>query len=393
MLIVASAICMVRSEPGKRGGAGNKNPLGIIKAELIEEDASSAVGGDLDMAASSDQAESESTQRIVIKPVRRHRGKRIRIRLVNAKKPKNYVRLKVSGTKNVEQKYPGEGENGGGDETGNTDYDSGYSADEEGNETSGNGQYSTDGGEDEPTTQSTDDTETGEDAMKVKHHHHHHHHNHVKTIVKKVPEPYEKIVHVPVEKIVHVPKPYPVEKVVEKVVHVPVEKVVEKIVHIPKPYPVEKIVHVPKIVEKIVYSPLFGKDGKFAGGGGSSGSSSTGSATFTDLTNDSRLKFGASGSSLDIIYPNGQTSSFPNSNFNGPVNSYGKPIGKLPKFPDFEDINKQSNKVHSILGEYSSSSSSSPLPRRAFLFQDILCLRTKVFLLLLLPSSFLVPSA
>lgn len=357
MLIVASAICIVRSEPSKRSGGGvfGKNPLGIIKAELIEEDAT-ALGGDLEMAATNDQVESESSQRIVIKPVRRHRGKRIRIRLVN-KKPKNYVRLKVSGTKNVEQQYPGDGEDG--DNSGNSDYD------EEGNETN-HSQYgavsSADGNEDdsptESTTTTTEDTENGEDAMKVKHHHHHHHHNHVKTVVRKVPEPYEKIVHVPVEKIVHVPKPYPVEKVVEKVVHVPVEKIVEKIVHIPKPYPVEKIVHVPKIIEKIVYSPLFGKDGKFPSASTTtySGSSSHGSS-FTDLTNDSKLKFGASGSSLDIIYPNGLTSTFTNTNnhnnnnYNGPVNSYGRPLGKHPKFPEFEDINKQSNKVHSILGE------------------------------------------
>lgn len=320
----------------------------------MEEDANTAVGAEsMALTSGLDQDGSESSQRIVIKPIKRRRGKRIRIRLVN--KPKNIVRLKVSGTKNVEQKYPGDEDNENGEAT-NQDYDTGH--DEDGHETS-NSAYNED--EDLLSNNShsphgeESQTETGEDAMKVKHHHHHHHHNHIKTVVKKVPEPYEveKIVHVPVEKIVHVP--------VEKIVHVPIEKIVEKIVTVPKPYPVEKIVHVPKIVEKIVYSPLFGKDGsRYPSGtttttttttkGGSGGSGVF--SKFTDLSNDSRLKFGASGSSLDVIYPNGHTSSFPsNANNNGLFNSYGQPLGKHPNFPDFEDINKQSNKFHSILGE------------------------------------------
>lgn len=336
-MIVASAICIVEGEPSKRlsSNGGSGNPLGIIKAELVEEDAS-AVGGDLmEMASNIDQEIGASSQRIVIKPVKRRRGKRIRIRLVN--KPKNYVRLKVSGTKNVEQKYPGDEE---GNEENGQDYDG--STDEEGNETK-NSEYPEEAEDSTTTTTNAEDTQNGEDASKVKHHHHHHHHNHIKTVVKKVPEPYEveKIVHVPVEKIVHVP--------VEKIIHVPVEKIVEKIVTVPKPYPVEKIVHVPKIVEKYVYSPLFGKtDGK--------SNSYSGTKSFSDLTNDSKLKFGASGSSLDIIYPNGHTSTFPsNAGNNGLFNSYGQPLGKHPKFPDFEDINNRPNKFHSILGKFTHS--------------------------------------
>lgn len=314
--------------------------MGIIKAELVEEDAS-AVGADMLEAASSDQAVSASTQRIVIKPIKRHRGKRIRIRLVNAKKPKNYVRLKVSGTKNVEQKFPGDESDGESSaENGNSpDYDS--ALDEEGHETNYANYFGDDGEDDTTTTSATEESQTGEEPMKVKHHHHHHHHNHIKTVVKKVPEPVEveKIVHVPVEKIVHVPKPYPVEKIVEKIIHVP------------KPYPVEKIVHVPKIVEKIVYSPLFGKDSKYPGSTSAATTTYSGTKSFADLTSDPKLKFGASGSSLDIIYPNGHSSSYlNNANNNGLFNSYGQPLGKHPKFPDFEDINKPST-FHSILGK------------------------------------------
>ena len=339
LLIVASAVCFVSSEPSSRkrpSGGGSGNPLGIIKAELVEED---AVGGNVDLMEAGgvgDQAEAASTQRIIIKPIKRHRGKRIHIRLVN-KKPKNFVRLKVAGTKNVEQKYPGDEEDT--DATNNNDQDYDQGNDEDGYESTHNSWTTDEEEEDSNQTSATEESQNGEDAMKVKHHHHHHHHNHIKTVVKKVPEPYEveKIVHVPVEKIVHVPKPYPVEKIIEKIVHVP------------KPYPVEKIVHVPKIVEKIVYSPLFGKDTKF-------GSASTSTKSFADLTTDPKLKFGASGSSLDIIYPNGHSSSssssFPsNANNNGLFNSYGQPLGKHPKFPEFEDINKHSNKFHSILGE------------------------------------------
>lgn len=303
--------------------------MGIIKATLVEEDAP-AEGTDM-MEAASDQSGAESSQRIVIKPIKRHRGKRIRIRLVNAKKPKSYVRLKVAGTKNVE-KYPGEDEEDAEGSNPNQDYDSAF--DEEGNETK-NSEYAEENNREESTgtTSNPEDTQNGEDPSKVKHHHHHHHHNHIKTVVKRVPEPYEveKIVHVPVEKIVHVP--------VEKIVHVPVEKIVEKFVTVPKPYPVEKIVHVPKIVEKIVYSPLFGKESKF--------NSYSGTKNFADLTSDSKLKFGASGSSLDILYPNGHTSSFPsNANNNGLFNSYGQPLGKHT----FEDINRL-NKYHSIIGK------------------------------------------
>lgn len=270
-----------------------------------------------------DQDESESQQRIVIKPVRRVRGKRIRIRLVNAKKPSKYVRLKVSGTKNVEQsQFPGNEEDGNG-------FDG--EASEHNDDNNNNNDYRSH--EEEEIIEES--SQNGEDPMKVKHHHHHHHHNHVKTVVKKVPEPYavEKIVHVPVEKIVHVPKPYPVEKVVEKIVHVPVEKIVEKLVHIPKPYPVEKIVHVPKIVEKIVYSPHMFKDSQKYG---SQLSSSSTSSMFADLTNDSKLKFNDNGNGnnggIDIIYPNGH-------------HHHNK---QHTKFPDYLDIHKP--KFHSMLG-------------------------------------------
>lgn len=348
LLIVASAICVVSSEPSKRSSSGGSgNPLGIIKAELVEEDAT-AVGGDMEMASSNikDQLDSASSQRIVIKPIRKHRGKRIRIRLVNAKKPKNIVRLKVSGTKNVEQKYPGnDDEDNNNGEGGNPDYDS-VNDEELGNETI-NGPY---GGGDESEDDSANSyagsedahNQNGEDSTKKKHFHHHYHH--IKTVVKKEPYEVEKIVHVPVEKIVHVPKPYPVH----------VEKIVEKLVHVPKPYPVEKIVHVPKIIEKIVYKDLYGKDSKYQGASSSNTHSYSGPKSFADLTHDSKLKFGAaSGSSLDIIYPSGGgQSSFPsNSGNNGLFNSYGQPLGKHPKFPEFEDINKHQSKFNSNLGK------------------------------------------
>lgn len=331
MLIVASVSCFARSE-SSADNTKTSGAIAVLRAELreVQPNEATALGGQ-----DGDLEGSESNHRIVIKPVRKVRGKRIRIRLVNAKKPSKYIRLKVAGTKNVEQsKNPDEYEDG-------SSTSSNWSTDPD-NLGAGDGDSDNDGTS-YPDDEVVEETVNGEDNMKVKHHHHHHHHNHIKTVVKKVPEPYavEKIIHVPVEKIVHVPKPYPVEKVVEKIVHVPVEKVVEKIIHIPKPYPVEKIVHVPKIVEKIIHVPMYKDAHKY------SSSHSSPPSLYTDLTNDSKLKFGDS--SIDIVYPNKYS---PTGTTTTTISS--GPHKKQPqfKFPDYLDINKSPPKFHSVLSGF-----------------------------------------